>query len=179
MPKKICSICPTTLDKWLLSDGIGNRVAVALTHLVASYGVGYIIAVAITNFVIADGIGYGVPVAVAYLIAAYGIGYVVTVAVAYLIAAHRVHDFIAIASADLLGVCSTAAARTDVGMFAGAEQDGYEYVKEFFHFLMHHCRDVYIMIKDKTWWVSMLHIFDDFTVLYVREYLAFLFLRER
>ena len=145
MPKKICSICPTTLDKWLLSDGIGNRVAVALTHLVASYGVGYIIAVAITNFV----------------------------------TAHRVHDFIAIASADLLGVCSTAAARTDVGMFAGAEQDGYEYVKEFFHFLMHHCRDVYIMIKDKTWWVSMLHIFDDFTVLYVREYLAFLFLRER
>ena len=150
-----------------------------MAHLVASYGVGYIIAVTIANLVIADGIGYGVPVAVANLIAAYGIGYVVTVAVAYLIAAYRVHNFIAIAPANLLGVCSTAATRTDVGMFAGAEQYGYEYVKEFLHFLMYHCRDVYIMIKDETGRVSMLHIVDDFTVFYVREHLTFLFLRER
>jgi hypothetical protein len=106
--------------------------------LVASYGVGYIIAVAITNFVIAYGVSDAVTIAVAYLIAAYGIGYVVTVAVAYLIAAYRVHNFIAIAPANLLGVCSTAAARTDFGMFARADQNGYEYVKEFFHFLMHH-----------------------------------------
>ena len=147
--------------------------------MVASYGVGYIIAVAIAYLITAYGVGYGVPVAVAYLIAAYGIGYVVAVAVAYLIAAYRVHDFIAIAPANLFGVCSTAAARTDVGMFAGAEQDGYEYVKEFFHFLMHHCRDVYIMIKDETGRVSMLHIVDDFTVFYVREHLTFLCLRER
>jgi len=146
--------------------------------LVASYGVGYIIAVAITNFVIAYGVSDAVTIAVAYLIAAYGIGYAVAVAVAYLIAAYRVHNFIAIAPANLLGVCSTAATRTDVGMFAGAEQYGYEYVKEFLHFLMYHCSDVYIMIKDETWWVSMLHIVDDFTVFYVREYLAFLFLRE-
>jgi hypothetical protein len=147
--------------------------------LVASYGVGYIIAVAITYLITAYGVGYGIPVAVAYLIAAYGIGYVVTVAVAYLIATHGVHDFIAIAPANLLGVCSTAATRTDVGMFAGAEQCGYEYVKEFPHFLMYHCSDVYIMIQDKTWRVSMLHIADDFTVFYVREHLTFLFLRER
>ncbi len=145
-----------------LPDGIGNRVAVTLAHLVASYGV-----------------GYGIPVAVAYLIAAYGIGYVVAVAVAYLIAAHRVHNFIAIAPANLLGVCSTAAARTNVGMLAGTEQYGYEYVKEFPHFLMYHCRDVYIMINDETGRVSMLHIVDDFTVFYVREHLTFLFLRER
>jgi hypothetical protein len=147
--------------------------------LVASYGVGHIIAVAIAYLITAYGVGYGVPVAVAYLIAAYGIGYVVTVAVAYLIAAYCVNDFIAIAPANLLGVCSTAATRTDVGMFAGAEQYGYEYVKEFIHFLMHHCRDVNIMIKDKTGRVSMLHIVDDFTVFYVREHLTFLFLRER
>jgi hypothetical protein len=147
--------------------------------LVASYGVGYIIAVAITNFVIAYGVSDAVTIAVAYLIAAYGIGYVVTVAVAYLIAAYRVHNFIAIAPANLLGVCSTAATRTDVGMFAGAEQYGYEYVKEFIHFLMHHCRDVYITIKDKTGRVSMLHIVDDFTVFYMREHLTFLILRER
>ena len=165
--------------KWLLSDGIGNRVAVALAHLVASYSVGYIIAVAIAYLITAYGVGYGVPVAVAYLIAAHGIGYVVTVAVAYLIAAHCVHNFIAIASANLLCVCSTAAARTNVGVFAGAEQCGYEYVKEFPHFLMYHCSDVYIMIKDKTGRVSMLHIVDDFTVFYVREHLTFLFLRER
>lgn len=162
MSKIIICSCPITLDKRLLSDGIGNRVAVALAHLVASYSVGYIIAVAI-----------------AYLITAYGVGYGVPVAVAYLIAAHCVHNFIAIASANLLGVCSTAAARTNVGMFAGAEQYGYEYVKELPHFLMHHCRDVYIMIKDKTGRVSMLHIVDDFTVFYVREHLTFLFLRER
>lgn len=147
--------------------------------MVASYGVGYIIAVAITYLITAYGVGYGVPVAVAYLIAAYGIGYVVTVAVAYLIASHSINDFIAIAPANLLGVCSTAATRTDVGMFAGAEQYGYEYVKEFLHFLMYHCRDVYIMIKDKTGRVSMLHIVDDFTVFYVREHLTFLFLCER
>ena len=162
-----------------MPDGIGNRVAVTLAHLVASYGVGYIIAVAITNFVIAYGVSDAVTIAVAYLIAAYGIGYVVAVAVAYLIAAHSINDFIAIASANLLGVCSTAAARTNVGMFAGAEQYGYEYVKELPHFLMHHCRDVYIMIKDETGRVSMLHIVDDFTVFYVREHLTFLFLRER
>jgi hypothetical protein len=30
---------------------------------------------------------------------------------------------------------------------AGAEQYGYEYVKEFLHFLMYHCRDVNIMLK--------------------------------
>jgi hypothetical protein len=147
--------------------------------LVASYGVGYIIAVAITNFVIAYGVSDAVTIAVANLIAAYGIGYVVTVAVAYLIAAYRVHNFIAIAPANLLGVCSTATTRTDVGMFAGAEQYGYEYVKEFLHILMYHCRDVYIMIQDKTGRVSMLHIVDDFTVFYVREHLTFLFLRER
>ena len=147
--------------------------------MVASYGVGYIIAVAITNFVIAYGVSDAVTIAVADLIAAYGIGYVVTVAVAYLIAAYRVHNFIAIAPANLLGVYSTAATRTDVGMFAGAEQYGYEYVKEFLHFLMYHCRDVYIMIKDETGRVSMLHIVDDFTVFYVREYLAFLLLGER
>ena len=161
-----------------LPDGIGNRVAVALAHLVASYGVGYIIAVAIANLVIADGVSDAVTIAITYLIAAYCIGYVVTVAVAYLIAAHRVHDFIAIAPANLLGVCSTAAVRTNVGVLAGAEQYGYEYVKEFPHFLMYHCRDVYIMIKDKTGRVSMLHIVDDFTVFYVREHLTFLFLCE-
>ena len=147
--------------------------------MVASYGVGYIIAVAITNFVIAYSVSDAVTIAVAYLIAAYGIGYVVTVAVADLIASHSVHDFIAIAPANLFGVCSTAAARTNVGMLAGAEQYGYEYVKEFLHFLMYHCRDVYIMIKDETGRVSMLHIVDDFTVFYVREHLTFLFLRER
>ena len=149
-----------------------------MAHLVTSYGVGYIIAVTIANLVIAYGVSDAITIAVAYLIAAYGIGYVVTVAVAYLIASHSINDFIAIAPANLLGVCSTAA-RTDVGMFAGAKQHGYEYVKEVLHFLMYHCRDVYIMIEDETGRVSMLHIVDDFTVFYVREYLAFLFLRER
>ena len=138
-----------------------------MAHLVASYGVCYVVAVAITHFIIAYGVSDAVTIAVAYLIAAYGIGYVVTVAVADLIASHSVHDFIAIAPANLFGFCSTAAARTNVGMFAGAEQYGYEYVKEFLHFLMYHCRDVYIMIKDKTGRVSMLHIVDDFTVFYV------------
>ena len=44
---------------------------------------------------------------------------------------------------------------------------------------MRHSRDVYVMIKDETGRVSMLHIVDDFTVFYVREHLALLFLRER
>ena len=161
-----------------LPDGIGNRVAVALAHLVASYGVGYIIAVAITNFVIADGIGYVVAVAITYFVAPDGIDYGITVALADLAAPDGVNYIVAVTSADAR-VGGRSSSGSKVGRLAGAEaQQGEKYVKKFLHFLMYHCRDVNIMIKNKTWRVSMLHIFDDFTVLYVREYLAFLFLRE-
>lgn len=64
--------------------------------------------------------------------------------------------------------------------FAGAEaQQGEKYVKEFFHFLMYHCRDVYIMLKSISWRDAVLNASDDFIIGYLREYLAFLFLCER
>ena len=67
-----------------------------------------------------------------------------------------------------------------VHRLTGAEQhQGKQYVQEFLHLSVHDCRKVYIMIKDETGRVSMLHIVDDFTVFYVREHLTFLFLRER
>ena len=111
----------------LLPDGIDNRVAVALAHLVASYGVGYVVAIAIAHFVIAYGVSDAVTIAVTYLIAAYGIGYIVAITIADFVAADGVHYFIAIAPANLLGICSTATARTNVGRLTGAEQYGYEY----------------------------------------------------
>ena len=163
----------------LLSYCINYGIAVALANLFATYGVGYIIAVTIANFVIADGIGYVVAVAITYFVAPDGIDYGVAVTLADVVATDGVNYIVAITSADAQ-VGGRSSSGSNVGRLAGAEaQQGEKYVQKFLHFLMYHCRDVNIMIKNKTWRVAMLHIVDDFTVFYVREYLAFLFLRER
>ena len=131
----------------LLSYCIDYGVAVALANLFAAYGVGYIIAVTIANFVIADGIGYVVAVAITYFIAPDSVDYGVAVALADLAAPDGVNNIVAVTSADArVGGCSSSGSNVD--RLAGAEaQQGEKYVNEFLHFLMYHCRDVYIMLK--------------------------------
>ena len=130
-----------------LPDGINYGVAVALANLFAAYGVGYIIAVTIANLVIADGIGYVVSVAITYFIAPDGIDYGVAVTLADLIATDGVNNIVAVTSADAR-VGGRSSSGSNVDRLAGAEaQQGEKYVNEFLHFLMYHCRDVYIMLK--------------------------------
>lgn len=96
--------------------------------MVASNGIGYIVAVAITYFIIAYGVSDAVTIAIADLIAAYGVGNIVAVTVADFVAADGINYLVPIPPANLLGVCSTAAARTNVRRLAGAkEQQGKEY----------------------------------------------------
>ena len=130
-----------------LPDGINYGVAVALANLFAAYGVGYIIAVTIANLVIADGIGYVVAVAITYFIAPDGIDYGVAVALADLSASDGVNYIVAVTSADAR-VGGRSSSGSNVGRLAGAEaQQGEKYVKKFLHWLVYHCRDVYIMLK--------------------------------
>ena len=130
-----------------LPDGINYGVAVALANLFAAYGVGYIIAVTIANLVIADGIGYVVSVAITYFIAPDGIDYGVAVTLAHLAAPDCVNYIVAVTSADAC-VRGRSPAWSNVGRLTSAEaQQGEKYVNESLHFLMYHCRDVYIMLK--------------------------------
>ena len=130
-----------------LPDGINYGVAVALANLFAAYGVGYVIAVTIANLVIADGIGYVVAVAITYFIAPDGIDYGVAVTLADLAAPDGVNHIVAVPSADAR-VGGRSSSGSNVGRLTSAEaQQGEKYVKEFLHFLMNHCRDVYIMLK--------------------------------
>ena len=162
-----------------LPDGINYGVAVALANLFAAYGVGYIIAVTIANFVIADGICYVVAVAITYFIAPDGIDYGVAVALADVVATDGVNHIVAVTSADAR-VEGRSSSGSNVGRLAGAEaQQGEKYVKKFLHFLMYHSRDVNIMLKSISWRDAVLNASDDFIIGYLREYLAFLFLRER
>ena len=131
----------------LLSYCINYGVAVALANLFAAYGVGYIIAVTIANFVIADGVGYRVAVAITYFIAPNGIGNGVAVTLADLAAPDGVNYIVAVPSADAR-VGGRSSSGSNVDRLASAEaQEGKKYVKKFLHFLMYHCRDVYIMLK--------------------------------